>query len=467
MQEKLGKLKIIPLQITDKRQARVMLVFPSAVVRYGNQYQVVNLMDLGDGYYQPSDIDPSINFLEYKFATAIQKLKQRSRPRIVLMTGHGELQRPYTNEFEAALFEYYDIARLDLSQVNQIDTNINLVIVPKPTQTFSYDDQFKIDQYVMNGGRIIWMMDGLNMEDDSLRNRMGQAVPFENNLDLQRLLFNYGARINTNLVASFDAASIIGLKTAQGQKNNPKWFYYPLAFPYLTPREAKEKGRSTIDHPIVKNMDFVLTKYAASIDTVRTKSNVLKTPLLRSSKYSRIQYPPTPVSLEIIDPAIRADAFTKENQNIAVLLEGQFESYFRNRIPPETKEKWASAGNYPVKELSSFAKMVVISDGDIAKNDVYQSSGKTIPLGAGWHPDSGPRVFSNREFLMNCVEYLLDDTGLIEARSREIKLRPLDQERAFAEETKWQIINIGLPLLIITLTGIIYTWLRKRRFSKQ
>ena len=110
--------------------------------------------------------------------------------------------------------------------------------------------------------------------------------------------------------------------------------------------------------------------------------------------------------------------------------------------------------------------MVVISDGDIAKNDVYQSSGKTIPLGAGWHPDSGPRVFSNREFLMNCVEYLLDDTGLIEARSREIKLRPLDQERAFAEETKWQIINIGLPLLIITLTGIIYTWLRKRRFSK-
>jgi ABC-2 type transport system permease protein len=423
-------------------------------------------MDLGDGYYQPTDIDPSINFLEYKFATAIQKLKQRSRPRIVLMTGHGELQRPFTNEFEAALFEYYDIARLDLSQVNQIDTNINLVIVPKPTQTFSYDDQFKIDQYVMNGGRIIWMMDGLNMEDDSLRNRMGQSVPFENTTDLQRLLFNYGARINNNLVASFDAASMIGLKTAQGQKANPKWFFYPLAFPYLTPLEAQEKGRSTIDHPIVKNIDFVLTKYASSIDTVRTKSNVLKTPLLRSSKYSRVQYPPTPVSLEIIDPSIRADAFTKENQNIAVLLEGQFESHFRNRVPPETREKWVSAGNYPVRELSSFAKMVVISDGDMARNEVYQSSGKTIPLGAGWHPDSGPRVFANREFLMNCVEYLLDDTGLIEARSREIKLRPLDQERAFAEETKWQIINIGLPLLIITIMGIIYTWFRKRRFSK-
>lgn len=467
MQQKLGKQGIMPLQITDKRQARVMLVFPSAVVRYGNQFQVVNLIELGDGYYQPSDIDASINFLEYKFAVAIQKLKLRTRPRVVLMTGHGELQRPFTNEFEKALFEYYDIARMDLSQINQIDSNINLVIVPKPTQPFSMDDQFKIDQYVMNGGRMIWLLDGLNMEDDSLRNQRGQSVPFENSTDLQKLLFNYGVRVNNNIVSSFDAASIIGLQSGQGQKANPKWFYYPLAYPYLTPIEAQQSGRSTIDHPIVKNMDYVLTKYAASIDTVRTKSNVVKTPLLRSSKYSRVQYPPTPISLDAIDPNIRADAFTKGNQNIAVLLEGQFDSHFRNRLPPEATAKWAAAGNYPVRGLSTFAKMVVISDGDIAKNDVYQSSGKTIPMGAGWHPESGPRVFANREFLMNCIEYLLDDTGLIEARSREIKLRPLDQERAFNEETKWQIINLGLPLLLITIFGVIYIWLRKRRFSKK
>ena len=129
MQQKLGKQGIMPLQIMDKRQARAMLVFPSAVIRYGNQIQAINLIELGDGYYQPSDIDPSINFLEYKFAVAIQKLKQRQRPRIVLLNGHGELQRPFTNDFEKALFEYYDIARLDLSQVNQIDSNINLVIV--------------------------------------------------------------------------------------------------------------------------------------------------------------------------------------------------------------------------------------------------------------------------------------------------------------------------------------------------
>jgi gliding-associated putative ABC transporter substrate-binding component GldG len=466
MQQKLAKQGIIPLEIIDKRQAKAMLVFPSAVIRYGNQIQAISLIELGDRYYQPSDIDPSINFLEYKFATAIQKLKQRERPRIVLMDGHGELQRPFTNEFEKALFEYYDIARLNLSEVNQIDSNINLVIVQKPQKPFSYDDQFKIDQYVMNGGRIIWMIDGLNMEDDSIRNNRGQAVPFENQHDLQKLLFNYGARINANLVASFDAAAIVGLQSGQGQKINPKWFYYPLAFPFLTPIEAKETGKTSIDHPIVKNMDFVLAKYAASIDTVKTKAAITKIPLLRSSKYSRVQYPPTPVSLDIIDPAIKADAFTKGNQTIAVLLEGNFESFFRNRLPQEVTSKWAAAGNYPIKSQGSFAKMIVISDGDMARNDVYPSSGKTLPLGAGFHPETGPRVFANKEFLMNSIEYLLDDSGLIEARSKEIKLRPLDQERAFKEETKWQMINLGVPLVVLIIFGVIYSWRRNKRFSK-
>lgn len=467
MQQKLAKQGIMPLQIMDKRQARAMLVFPSAVIRYGNQIQAINLIELGDGYYQPSDIDPSINFLEYKFAVAIQKLKQRQRPRIVLLNGHGELQRPFTNDFEKALFEYYDIARLDLSQVNQIDSNINLVIVQKPQEAFSYDDQFKIDQYVMNGGRMLWMVDGLNMSDDSLRNKSAQAVPFENQHDLQKLLFNYGVRINANLIASFDAASMIGLQSGQGQKANPKWFYYPLAFPYLTPIEAKESGKNSIDHPIVKNMDYVLTKYASSIDTVKTKASISKIPLLRSSKYSRVQYPPTPVSLDAIDPAIKADAFTKGNQTIAVLLEGNFESFFRNRLPPEVSTKWASAGNYPIRAQGNFAKMIVVSDGDIAKNEVYPTSGKIVPMGAGFHPESGPRIFANKEFLMNSIEYLLDDSGLIEARSKEIKLRPLDQERAFKEETKWQLINLALPLIVLSVFGVIYSWRRRKRFSQK
>ena len=464
MQKKLAKIGIGSTEVIDKRQAKAMLVYPAAVIRYGNQIQVVKLVER---YNQPSDIIPSINTLEYKFAVAIQKLKLRERPRIVLMDGHGELQRPFTNEFEKALFEYYDIARLDLEQVNQIDSNINLVIVQKPLEPFSYDDQFKIDQYVMNGGRVLWMVDGLKIDDDSLRNQSRTAVPFETEHDLQKLLFNYGARINANLIASFDAGALVGLQSSSGQRINPKWYFYPLAFPYLTPIEAKESGKTAIDHPIVNNMDFVISKYASSIDTVKTKANIKKIPLLRSSKYSRVQYPPTPVTLDIINTRIEPEAFSKGNQTIAVLLEGNFESFFRNRLPPEVNSKWAAAGNYPIKAQGSFAKMIVVSDGDMAKNDVYPSSGKTIPLGAGYHPEYGPREFANKEFLMNSIEYLLDDTGLIEARSKEIKLRPLDQERALKEETKWQIINLGLPLVLLTIFGLLYSWRRKKRFSKK
>ena len=308
MQKKLAKIGIGSTEVIDKRQAKSMLVYPAAVIRYGNQIQVVKLVER---YNQPSDIIPSINTLEYKFAVAIKKLKMRKRPRIVLMDGHGELQRPFTNEFEKALFEYYDIARLNLSQVNQIDSNINLVIVQKPLEPFSYDDKFKIDQYVMNGGRLLWMVDGLKIDDDSLRNQSRTAVPFETQHDLQKLLFNYGARINANLIASFDAGALVGLQSSSGQRINPKWYFYPLAFPYLTPIEAKESGKTAIDHPIVNNMDFVISKYASSIDTVKTKANIKKIPLLRSSKYSRVQYPPTPVTLDIINTRIEPEAFSK------------------------------------------------------------------------------------------------------------------------------------------------------------
>lgn len=465
-QKLLAKEGIIPLQINDPRQARAMLVFPFAKIRLGNRFRIVSLIELGDGYYQPSDIAASINFLEYKFAAAIQKLMQVNRPRVVLLTGHGELQRPFTNEFEKALFEFYDIARLDLSNVNQIDTNINLVIVPKPLGPFNYDEQFKIDQYILHGGRMLWLLDALNMEDDSLRAKKFH-LPFEYPHDLQKLLFNYGVRLNNNIVSSYDAASVSGAVNGQGQKANPKWFYYPLGYPYHTPLEAQQTGSSSIDHPIVKNLDFVHLKYASSLDTVKTRAAIKKTVLLRTSKYSKVQFPPTRISSDIMnDPAIRADAFTKGNQDIAILLEGNFESYFRNRIPPETAQKWQGLGNYPIRDKGVNTRMIVVSDGDIARNDVHPNTGQLFPLGAGFHPEYGPRIFSNREFLMNCVEYLLDDSGLISARSREIKLRPLDQERAFAEETQWQLINLGLPLFVLAIFGVLYGWLRRRRYAR-
>jgi ABC-2 type transport system permease protein len=469
MQEKLAKQKIIPLQITERRQGRLILVYPTAIIRLGDRFKIIDLVELGsDNRYSPADIDISINFLEYKFASAIQKLKMTSKPVIAFLNNHGELPRPLTIEFEKSLSEYYGTKRVNLSRLNQLDSTVDLVIIAKPRGPFSYDDKFKLDQYIMNGGKVLWMMDPLNMEDDSLRNPKGFYVPLERPVDMQKMLFDYGARVNTNIVASYDAASFMeGIRTGQNQTLNPKWFYYPLAYPYQTPLEAQESGKSAIDHPIVKNLDFVLMHYPASIDTVLTKTPVKKIPLLRTSKYSKVQFPPARIGLELMDPAIKEDAFTKGNQNVAVLLEGEFSSHFRNRVPPEARRKWETAGNYPILEQSKPTKMIVVSDGDIAKNRVLPSSGQPLPMGAGYHPDYGPRKFANKEFLMNAVEYLLDDSGLIGARSREIKLRPLDQKRAFAEEGLWQFINLGIPLLILLVFGIIYNILRRRRFAQK
>lgn len=466
LQKQLAKQKIMPLQIKDARQGRMILVFPFAIVRSGYNFEVINMIELGDGYYQPSDISASINSLEYKFAAAIKKLQLKSKPVVAFINNHGELPLRHIYGFEKALSENYGTKHVDLSRLNQIDSSVSLVVVAKPKRKFSYDDQFKLDQYVMNGGRILWMIDALDMEDDSLRKAEGFHVPMPRELDLQKLLFNYGVRVNNNLIASYDAAAFGGLQSGPNQKSNPKWFYYPLVKPFATPQERLETGKSVIDHPIVKNLDFVLTKYPSSIDTVGTKTNVKKTPLLRSSKYSKLQYPPTRIGFGVIDPAIGPEAFTKGSQNVAVLLEGEFESHFKNRLPPRAEEIWKKAGNYPIRMSSRPSKMIVISDGDIAYNNYHASSQRHYPLGAGFLPDFGPKLFANQEFLLACVEYLTDDSGLVNLRNREIRLRPLDQKRAFDQESLWQFINLGLPLIILGLFGLLYYYLRRRRYTK-
>lgn len=467
--EQLQKDKIVPINLTttSKGGKEARLVFPYVIFRYKQSQRVVNLLEATNGYNldftQVENINPSINMLEYKFANAIQKLQQKSRPRVVLLTGHGELQRPYTESLEAAMFEYYDIARLDLSQVTKIDTHINVVLIPKPLGPFGDKQLFLLDQYVMNGGKIIWMIDALNMESDSM-GATGQFAPQERPLDLQNILFNYGVRVNPNLVLDWESSSIpfvVGNNGGQPQIELRKWFYHPKVYPYHTPLEAQETGANTIQHPIVRNLDFVDTRYPSSIDTLRTDANIKKTPLLRSSKYSKVQYPPVQVSTGIIDAGVGQDAFTKENQNVAVLLEGEFPSYFKGRVTPEMRASLQQMGQ-PFLEESRATKMIVISDGDIAKNGVERGSGKPLPLGMNQFERY---TYGNKDFLMNCIEYMLDNRGIIAARNKEVKLRPLDQERAFQEETKWQIINMVLPLLVLGLFGFAYTAWRRKRFG--
>ncbi|BDS14704.1 gliding motility-associated ABC transporter substrate-binding protein GldG [Aureispira anguillae] len=473
--KKLQKDGILPINLTKSARGgnvrKAMLAFPYAIVRYKQQMRIIPLLETTGGYNKDytrmEAINPSINLLEYKFANAIQKLQMKSRPRMVLLTGHGELQRPWTESLEAAMFEYYDIARLNLNDVTHIDTNIHVVIVPKPTRRFPEKHLFMMDQYLMNGGKIIWLIDALNMEADSLK-QAGVFMPNEHKLDINNFLFNFGVRVNPNLVLDWES-SVIPVNVSPTPDNpqieSRKWFYHPKVYPYMTPLDAQATGDNTIQHPIVQNLDFVDTRYPASIDTIKTRTYIKKTPLLRSSQYTKVQFPPVRVSIDIIDKGIEQAAFNKGNQNIAVLLEGAFTSYYKNRVSAEMLEGLKQLGQ-PFKEQGVPSKMIVISDGDIAKNALDPTNRrKATPLPLGVNPFDGYN-YGNKDFLMNCMEYMIDNKGIIAARNKEIKLRPLDQERAFIEETKWQMINMVFPILVLTIFGFLYTFARRKRFTQ-
>lgn len=473
--ELLSKDGIFPLNLTQSARGgnsrKAMLAFPYAILRYQQQMRVVPLLETTGGYNKDytrmEAINPSINLLEYKIANAILKLAFQDRPRMVLTTGHGELQRPYTDGLEAAMFEYYDIARLDLDKVTHIDTLIHVVVIPKPTRPFPEKHLFMIDQYVMRGGKVLWLVDALNMEADSLK-RLGVFMPGEHPLDISNLLFNYGVRINPNLILDWESSVIpvnVSPTPDRPQIEGRKWFYHPKAYAYMTPLDAQETGDNTIQHPIVQNLDFVDTRYPASIDTIKTSTYIKKTPLLRSSQYSKVQFPPVRVSIDIMQQGMRQSDFTKGNQNIAVLLEGSFSSYYKNRVTPQMEAGLQQLGQ-PFKAQGVPTKMIVVSDGDIARNELDpKNRRRPTPLPLGVNPFDGYQ-YSNKDFLMNCLEYLIDDKGIISARNKQIKLRPLDQDRAFEEETQWQLINLFLPLLVLVLFGFGYTFIRRQRFAK-
>jgi gliding-associated putative ABC transporter substrate-binding component GldG len=473
--ERLSKDGIFPLNLTQSARGgnsrKAMLAFPYAILRYQQQMRVVPLLETTGGYNKDytrmEAINPSINLLEYKFANAILKLAFQERPRMVLTTGHGELQRPFTESLEAAMFEYYDIARLDMNNVTHIDTLIDVVVIPKPTRPFPEKHLFMIDQYVMRGGKVLWLIDPLNMEGDSLQ-RLGVHMPGEHPLDISNLLFNYGVRVNPNMILDWES-SVIPINVSptpdRPQIEGRKWFYHPKAYPYMTPLDAQETGDNTIPHPIVQNLDFVDTRYPASIDTIKTSTHIKKTPLLRSSPYSKVQFPPVRVSIDIMQQGLRQADFTKGNQNIAVLLEGAFSSYYKNRVTPEMLAGLEQLGQ-PFIAQGEPTKMIVVSDGDIAKNALDpQNRRRPTPLPLGVNPYDGYQ-YANKDFLMNCLEYLIDSKGIIAARNKQIKLRPLNQERAYAEETKWQLVNLILPLLLLILFGVGYTYVRRQRFAQ-
>lgn len=456
-QENLKQDGIMPtsLRVNEQGQASQKLVYPVAVVRYGTRKVVVPLLENNSATLSPDEaINNSVSLLEYKFANAIKKVQVPERPNIFFTTGHGELTELQTLDMERNLRQFYNTGHVTLDSFVQLKPEqCALLVVAKPRGAFSEKDKFKIDQYIMQGGPVLWLIDRLNADLDSLRNPASRFVPSDYPLNLEDMLFKYGARIQPDLVLDIQCTKIpiqVGMSGNGPQFEMFPWLYHPAVLP-------------TGLHPIVKNLDRVELRFCSSIDTIRTKTAVRKIPLLKSSRYSRLQFSPMDLNFSTIGKEPDPAKFDKGMQTVALLLEGRFASVFENRLSAEMLAGLQRLGT-EFKPVSEPSRMLVVSDGDVAANFVRDPATKEyLPLGYNRFEKT---TYANRDLMLNAVEYLIDPTGVIEARSKEVKLRLLDSVRAREEKTVWQVVNIGLPLVFLGLFGWGFMWLRRRRYAK-
>lgn len=427
-------------------------IYPYVLLYYKGRSIPVNLLEEQRDLSQEEVLNNSINLLEYKLANAIQKLQLDRKPVVAFSTGHGELTNLETQDLTRALRPFYEVGRFNLDSNYQVPPQIDLMVVAKPTAPFSERDKFKLDQYIMNGGKVIWLIDKVNAELDSLRIDGSSFVPMDHPVNLDDILFKYGARIQPSLVLDLQCTRIplvVGMKGGRPDTQLFPWFYHPL----ITPNG---------DHPIVKGLDNFYMFFPSRIDTVRTKTAVEKTVLFSTSENAREQFLPVRLNFEILRFDPDPSKFTKQQIPLGVLLEGTFPSLYENRVTQEM-EAGLQALNLEYKSVSEPTKMIVISDGDVAKNFVTDpENGGAQPLGFNRYDQ---RMYANRDLLMNSIDYMLDANGVMEARGKEIKLRLLNVVKAQEEKTTWQFINLAVPFLFITIFGVGFNYWRRRRYA--
>ena len=443
----------ISLSYSDGTQVVQKAVFPFAIVNYQKKKFIINLLE----EQKPGDdeeviLNRSVALLEYKFANAF-KTVQAQRPKNVLFTrGNGELDEEQTFRLESEIRKFHSVGRVNLDSLMRLDSTIDLVILAGNSEPMSLQNQFKIDQYLMSGGKIIYLLDKFPVSLDSI-SVYKFYVPSQVETGLDDMLFKYGVRIMPDLIMDLECSAIPQVVGMAGDKPQTKLFpwYYHLAV-------ASESS-----HPIVKNIDRVNMFFPSSIDTVQTAPGINKTVLLSSSKYSRTQLAPVRLTFEILKSTPDPSKFNNGNRPVAVLLEGEFESFFKNRVTPEFQATLDQLGLSFV-EKSKNTKQMVVSDSDFAKNLVSTSTGQTEDIGYNkWERNY---YKGNKDFILNAVEYMLDENNILESRSKEIKLRLLDAVKTKEEKSKWQFINMGLPLLLLAIFGIMYQFFRKRRYTR-
>lgn len=431
-------------------------IFPYAIVMQGEREVVVNLLETVSGNEdQESMLNRSISLLEYKLANAIHKLTTGKLGNILFATGHGELEQKYTISLERELRRFYNVGRLPLDSMNVIGKEADLLLVMNPKESFSLKQQFVLDQYVMNGGKIIWMIDKFDAHLDSIQKHKFY-VPSEYPIGLEDLWFKHGIRYQPNLVLDLQCSAIpqvIGRAGDRAQTQLFPWYYHVLAAPHD-------------DHPIVKNLDRVNMYWPSTIDTIQTKTPVKKSVLLATSDYSRYQLSPMRLNFEILKVDPDPNQFNKGRQPVAVMLEGVFPSLFENRVTDNFNSVLQQI-NQPFKAESVPTSQLFISDSDFAANWFNDRKGESYPIAYNeWMPKGQNMFGGNQDFILNAIEYMLSGSGVLEARNREVKLRLLNGPKIQEEKSFWQWLNVGLPILLLALLGLGYNYFRRRKYAQ-
>lgn len=445
------------LQVKDDDGYSEKIIFPCALVQYKGKEYPVNLLENEHQGMSPFEIlNYSESLLEYKFANAINTLTQPDQASIAYIMGNDENLGLNTRDALNTIRMLYHMDTVDLHGSMMIPGpglgTYEAIIINKPRSAFEDKDKFKIDQYIMRGGHVLWLVDGVQASMDSMSRETQSFLTGDLSLNLDDMLFNYGVRINPNLIEDVDCNPIpvvVGMVGDQPQTELRPWIYFPVLMP-------------TSNHPIVHNLDPVMTQFASSMDTI-ANPEIKKTILLASSKYSRVAPHPVRVSLSMMAFKLDNRMFNKPYQPVAVLLEGKFRSVFNNRFTPEFLRVLKDSLKMPFKSVCDAAtSMIVVSDGDLIENDYSEREG-TMEMGY-WRFTRNR--FANKTFLLNCLEYLTDKSGLLESRSKDVKLRLLDNGRVKTEKKTWQIINIVVPIALVMVFAVVYLFMRKRRYEK-
>lgn len=463
--ENLQTRGIVPAEVRedDAEGVKFQLIFPGAIVSYKAKELPLQLLRPEVGASEDELVNRAIEDIEYNLAYAINLLSIEHKPKIAFIEGHGEYELKQVADITTALQENYIVERISLdAQVNALTERVEsdslgnmairnkykAIIIAGPDSVFSEKDKFIIDQYIMYGGKVLWVIDPVFASMDSLQFG-GATMGITNNIHLDDQLFKYGVRLNTDLVMDLMALPIpvtTGSVAGQPQFDFFPWFYFPL----VSPR---------VNHPVVSNLNAVMTNFVSSIDTISIPG-VKKTFLLHSSPYSRRMNSPVYINLNIVGVEPDQNLYTDQFIPVAVLLEGSFNSLYTNRLTSTL----TYSKEIGFAEKSVPTAMIVVSDADVIRNQIQNRTGYPLPLG---YDKWTEQTFGNKKFILNAIDYLTEGSDLIKIRSRDLQLRLIDKTRIKGSELKWKLINVGVPPLLVILFGIIYIVIRRKRFTSR